>query len=379
MIDTFQETYFTYDGISSKEFGVIIARTDNSMFSREFGLNRDIISEQTNHNPIPFNFGYTTEPLSGKITIAGRDNKLDTKRLSQIAKWLYKDDYKPLISNDNPDVVYYVKFTDQADLSLGNADEGYIALSFIANAPWGWTKPYIKTVDLRKNEGTTTVDIYNTGNYYDYNGLEIELELYNRGIPNEYSSAVDIGTDPLRKYFTIANQTRFVKFSILSDDDSPINSGRFSIQMGRVSYTIYTSCSEDIYPYFNAGYIYICEFMTPDIDEYGDPYIIGDIVWTGNADSIYSIRNTRNTKESDIFVLSDYFVGDKKIARYNLLDGEKICINMQRQTIESDNTTVPSRMINCNQKWIKLEQGKNVFEITGKGIFTFRCQYPVII
>ena len=162
MIDTFQETYFTYDGISSKEFGVIIARTDNSMFSREFGLNRDIISEQTNHNPIPFNFGYTTEPLSGKITIAGRDNKLDTKRLSQIAKWLYKDDYKPLISNDNPDVVYYVKFTDQADLSLGNADEGYIALSFIANAPWGWTKPYIKTVDLRKNEGTTTVDIYNT-------------------------------------------------------------------------------------------------------------------------------------------------------------------------------------------------------------------------
>lgn len=78
-------------------------------------------------------------------------------------------------------------------------------------------------------------------------------------------------------------------------------------------------------------------------------------------------------------MLSDYFVGEKQLDRYKLLDGEHIHINMQNQTIESDNATVPSRMINCNQKWIRLEQGKNVFEITGKGIFTFRCQYPVII
>lgn len=341
------------------------------MFSRDFGVNRDIISEQANHNPIPFNFGYTSEPLSGKITIAGRNNKLDTKRLSQIAKWLYKDDYKPLISNDNPDIVYYIKFTDQADLSLGNADEGYISLSFVANAPWGWSKPYTKTVDLRKNEGIATVDVYNTGNYYDYNGLEIETELpvlpkiiY---VPSEYKNALDLNKN-------CYNTNDYIKY-VSSETTTEPQTLSFRSSNGTIYITVNDNLLKD--------YVYIFT-LTYDYGHRGDDYYTADIVWSDKVvfvDEVHncSIRNTRNTKIEDAFVLSDYFVGEKQLDRYKLLDGEHIHINMQNQTIESDNATVPSRMINCNQKWIRLEQGKNVFEITGKGIFTFRCQYPVII
>lgn len=284
----FQETYFTFDGVSSDEFGVILARTDNSMFSRTFATKRDIITEKVQHNPLPFDFGFDEETLQGNILIAGKETKLDAHKLSKIAAWLYKDEYKPLISNENPDIVFYVKFINEQELYLGAQDQGYITLSFVANAPWGWSRPYEYTVDLRKT-GETEIIVNNIGNESGYNGLTIDIEL-----PSD---------------ITLPNGT--VKNFELS--------------------------------------------------------------------SIYTVCNTRTTHLSDAFAIKDYDIQGKTISKYSLKKGEVFHINMENKTVTSDSSTAPDRLVNCNKKWVKLIQGENTLKLTGKGIFTVRCQYPIVI
>lgn len=277
----FQETYFTFDDISSETFGLICARTENGMFSRSFGVNRDIITERVQHNPLNFDFGYTKESFQGEILIAGRNTVLSPKLLSEIAGWLYKDDYKPLVSNEYPDIIYYVKFNDEGELYLGSNDNGYITLSFTANAPWGWSRPYERTFNLNIT-GEADVVIDNMSDINDYNGLTVCIEC-------------------------------------------PPNNKNIDISGG------------------------------------------------------YSICNTRNTNESDAFVIGDYCVGKKAIDRYSLQKGETIYIDMGRKMVESDNDIVPNRVINCNKKWVHLSQGQNILKLKGHGIFTIKFQCPVII
>lgn len=284
----FQETYFTFDGISSDEFGVIAARTDNNMFSRTFATKREVNTEKVQHNPLPFDFGFNKETLQGNIMIAGKETKLDAHKLSKIASWLYKDEYKPLISNENPDIVFYVKFINEQELYLGSQDQGYITLSFVANAPWGWSRPYEHTVDLRKT-GETEIVVNNIGNESDYNGLTVDIEL-----PSD---------------ITLPNG----------------NTVEFELS------------------------------------------------------SLYTICNTRTTKSDDAFTITDYYIGDKKISKYSLIKGETLHIDMEQKKIESDNPNASVRLVNCNKKWVKLLQGENTLKLTGNGIFTVRCQYPIVI
>lgn len=258
------------------------------MFSRTFAARRDVITESVQHNPLPFDFGFSKETLQGSILIAGKETTLDARKLSKIATWLYKDEYKPLISNENPDIIFYVKFVSEQELYLGAHDQGYISLSFIANAPWGWSRSYERTVDLRKT-GETEIVVSNVGNDIDYNGLTVDIEL-----PSD---------------ITLPDGT-VTKFEV-----------------------------------------------SPQ----------------------YTICNTRTTKPDDAFAITDYYIADKKIEKYALTKGETFHINMENKTVESDNLQSPHRLVNCNKKWVKLLQGENTLKLTGNGIFTVRCQYPVLI
>lgn len=246
------------------------------MFSRSFGSKRTLITEQNPHNPLSFDYGYNSDPIKGEILIAGKETALNAHKLSDIAAWLYQDDYKPFISNDNPDILYYIKFVDEHELFLGSNDQGYITLSFISNAPWAWGREFEYTVDLRKT-GETEIIIDNISNEKNYNGLFVSIEYY------RYNN---------------------------------------------------------------------------------EPY---------------TICNLRNTKIDNAFILDDLYIENKKIDKYSILDGETIQIHMGYQDVVSDNPLLPSRMINCNRKWVNLLYGENTLRLTGHGIFTIKCQFPLIV
>lgn len=236
----FQNTYFTFNNISSELMDVIACYINTKERQRQYALNRSLISEKNINNPLPYDFGYDTEVLKGELTIAPIDcsakkskKKLDTKKLTQIAEWLYQDSYKPLISNDNPDIVYYVKFTDEHQVYLFN-DEGYITLSFICNAPWAWTKLYAHEFDLRNHDFTAApfeFEIENAGNYDNYNGLEAEIELYKSGsniLPDDISIRNTRNTLPQNSFrlTNSVNSRNVARYRFLDGENIYIHMGK---------------------------------------------------------------------------------------------------------------------------------------------------------
>ncbi len=289
----FRDTYFTFDGVSSEMMEVIACRIDTGMAERQYGLNRSIITEKNINNPLTYDFGYETERLKGELTIMryscndSNNHSLDAKKLSHLSRWLYQDDFKPLISNENPDIVYYVKFTDQHQIAAGADSNGYITLSFECNAPWAWTKPYQKEFDLRVRKNDTPLscfefDLKGMGNCEIYNGLEMEFEL--------------------------------------------------------------------------------------STTQYG-----------GKTVSPVSVCNTRSTRYEDRFEINNVYLNNEIIKKYELKNEENIYVHMGKHEVRSDNDGIPSRILNCNKKWIRLEHGVNRIRVEGACFLRIRCQYPALI
>lgn len=283
----FQETYFTFDGVSSETFGVALCQTGDGQLERQFGLNKSIVSETVPGNPIPYSFEDKTEVLSGDINLWFCDD-FDDSKLAEISMWLYQDNFKPFISNDRPDVVYYIKFINKHQLTF-SGNQGYITVSFVCDAPWGWTNIFSHSYDLRTlSEITFTID--NVNNYSKYDNLEFKIQ-----IPDDSSSP---------------------------GEDSNI-------------------------------------FQ-------------------------YTVLNVRNTLEKDKFILDNVYItlpdGTKKeLPAYHLQKGETITINMSLHSVTSDNSMFPSRLNNCNKKWVTLLHGKNKIEFHGKCILTVNLQTPYLV
>ena len=62
----FERRYFEYNGQSSRDFGLILVH-DGGLFERPFGENRTAITESVYGNPVPYFFGFESEPLSGEM------------------------------------------------------------------------------------------------------------------------------------------------------------------------------------------------------------------------------------------------------------------------------------------------------------------------
>ncbi len=92
----------------------------------------------------------------------------------------------------------------------------------------------------------------------------------------------------------------------------------------------------------------------------------------------YSIRNTRNTKPAEKFVLRSQPWND--YARKNPLEkGETVYIHMGKGELKTDQKNYVTRLDNCNKKFVSLEFGSNDIEVEGRCILSVRTQYPILL
>lgn len=270
-----KETYFKFNGRNSQEFGLKICH-DEGIFERQFGPNRKLNTETIPGSPLPYAFGFEHELLSGEIQMLS-EHPWTLYREREICNWLFQDNFGEFISLDNPDIVYYVIFIEDGQMSLGTNRTGYFTVNFTCDAPWGWSKPLVQQYEL-KDSSPFRFTVDNIGNVPGYNALEIELKL-------------------------------------------------------------------------------------PDASE----------LCTGD----YRIRNTRNTAPDDKETIRAFQL--KSTDNRSLLEGETICVHMGRDRVLSDNPDRQSRFANCNRKFVRLEQGPNILEVSGGPVkLTVRCQYPIL-
>lgn len=136
----FKEFYFTFNGRYSKDFQLKIVNIGSSE-DRPFGWSRTIETE-TNNSLIPTFKGVKNGTTTTKITLmkcnAHQPLPITEEEKFEIIRWLFQDEFKPFISDENKDLIYYVMFT-KGNGYQNALKQGYFELELQFNAPFAFT------------------------------------------------------------------------------------------------------------------------------------------------------------------------------------------------------------------------------------------------
>lgn len=169
---------FEYNGISSNTMGVSCVSIDSSgMKESPFGMKRSIREEKINGRDKPYFHGFEKECLTFKMTIGkiNEDNLEWTfEERKKISEWLYTDYYAPLLSLDNPEVIYYCTPIDDGLRFDNGIMQGYITITMKCNAPYPFSPTYIEEYKYEQNIDNI-IEINNLSNVTKYYYPEIQV------------------------------------------------------------------------------------------------------------------------------------------------------------------------------------------------------------
>lgn len=140
---------FSFDGIASEDMGVIIASPDGGLFEETFLPDRSIVETKVANQIKPYFQRVESEPLSFSLTFFIHEWR-DRLNLRQIAKWLMKDYYAPLIFDTNSDRIFYAIFEGSSSLFHNGCKDGYITLNVRCNSPFTYSQlQAFETMEVR--------------------------------------------------------------------------------------------------------------------------------------------------------------------------------------------------------------------------------------
>lgn len=154
----FISEHFTFNGVYSKDMNVVIVTTDSDMFHDigvEYVSDVEIETDVIDYNP--YFTEKSSQPSDIELLLAFYNNNtseglsLDDVDIEEIYDWLITDDFSPFISDDNAELIYYMKVINIKKV-LTFDKKGYLSVTF---------KPYSKyvykreTYEIKVTESTT--------------------------------------------------------------------------------------------------------------------------------------------------------------------------------------------------------------------------------
>ena len=154
-----ENLHFTYDGKSSKDFGVVLVNPSGGLYKEQFLPNRKIVETTVAGRYNPFLQRVDSDPLSFSLHIYMPEWE-ERNNLRQISRWLYQDYYKPLRFESNPDVIYYAILEGKSELTHNGLFQGYISLTVRLDSPFMYSPIHPKEFTVN---GRVDFPIYNNG------------------------------------------------------------------------------------------------------------------------------------------------------------------------------------------------------------------------
>jgi predicted phage tail component-like protein len=142
---------FYYNGISSKQMGLINVSVDNGLFKESFISSRKINTVAIKGNDKPYFMGVQREPLQFSLEFAFV-NPYDKELISEVAKWLDQDYYRELYFTENPDRRFMCMPNGDLELIHNGLGNGYIQLNMICDSPYSYSQTFLTTdIDFTNN------------------------------------------------------------------------------------------------------------------------------------------------------------------------------------------------------------------------------------
>lgn len=168
----FYSPNFSFDNIDNDMMDIVLVTTINDDILNNIGTTyiESIKSQNTTtDNPYYLLESKETETLLLEFAYVDlRDNSplvWDEDKIDEVVNWLYKDSFKPFVSQDNDEITYYLKAT-KIYKRFNNEMKGMLEVEFQPYTAYGY-KNFIKRIICEdeieskiNNESTTSEEYY---------------------------------------------------------------------------------------------------------------------------------------------------------------------------------------------------------------------------
>ena len=127
--------HFSYNGKSTKDFGVWNVTLDGGMFEETLVANQTIREETLVDRKTSIFSGLEKEPISFEIVLAF-ENGFTDQLIEDVVEWLYGNEYYSKLEFESTNRIYYCMPNGSSSIVHTGQQEGYIALEMKTNSPF---------------------------------------------------------------------------------------------------------------------------------------------------------------------------------------------------------------------------------------------------
>lgn len=160
---------FYFNNIYCDDMGVMLVTFNDGIINDYgFSYSEEITSDNTyNNNPYYFEDKKNIEDIVLNICLTDESNNAltwDDMSLEEVCGWLITDGFKPFISEDNLDLVYYLK-AKKISKKLTNDRKGYLEVTFQPYTSYAYKK-YTKSIVVEKEKDIDVINYSNLNKRY---------------------------------------------------------------------------------------------------------------------------------------------------------------------------------------------------------------------
>ncbi|AZV43741.1 hypothetical protein BAOM_3132 [Peribacillus asahii] len=132
---------FHYDGISSKDMGLMSVKLDSGLFEEIFLPSRNINEVKVKGNDKSYFQSVERDNISLPLTFLMPDGYAEDQE-RKIKRWFNQDYYKPFYFDDYPHRMFYVMYKGDSRISHNGLGQGYFTIELASNSPYSYSPVY---------------------------------------------------------------------------------------------------------------------------------------------------------------------------------------------------------------------------------------------
>ena len=152
---------FIYDGIYSKELGLVNVSLESGLFTENLFSTRAIKEISTNRDK-PFFQGVKKEPLQFQLSFAF-EKSWDDLLISKVKQLFSQEYYKPLQFLDYPHRIYYCIVVDDSKIIHNGLKQGYLTLTFRCDSSYSYSDEEFKSEEYIITDSGLDIMLFNEG------------------------------------------------------------------------------------------------------------------------------------------------------------------------------------------------------------------------
>lgn len=221
----FYSPNFSFNDISNDMMDVVLVTTEKTDILNEIGtVYIESVKMQNNKTDNPYYLldGKSTEPIVLEFAYVDLETNTplvwDEDKVDEIVDWLYQDSFRPFISEDNDEIIYYLKATKIYKKFDSNM-KGMLVVEFQPYTAYGYK--YFEKKIVCENEIETKIQNTSTTSEEFYEPV-IEIKALENGVIEIQNLSIE-GSESLRVEVIKGKKTIIDNFTYTVQDENGVN------------------------------------------------------------------------------------------------------------------------------------------------------------